>query len=78
MADKTTTENKAAKPADRPRIMHLLVLPVAGESNDLADFEPFTGEIAARRELDNRPGWRYVAITPGTSYRTRIAPAAKP
>lgn len=67
---------KVTTPADRPRVMHLLILP-SGTTGAFLDFEPFTGEIAARRELDNRPDWKYVAITPGATYKARIEQAAK-
>lgn len=71
MGEKTAPEKKPV--ADRPRVLHLLVLPDRGQLDGQAftDFEPFTAEIDARRALDDRPDWKYLALTPGASYQAR-------
>ena len=64
-----TPKTESAKPTtERPRPSHALV---QREGDKLIDFEPFTGETAARRALDDASidaGWRYVQIEPGRTY----------
>lgn len=54
---------------DRKRAAHVLGLP--GEDGALVEVELFTGELAARRALDERPEWKYLHLIPGQKYRAR-------
>lgn len=85
MGDATKTPRTAKKTAarrgptpapaeERLRKVHLLVIP-APDGNGVLNMEAFTGESAARRELDNRidAGWRYLALTPGAPFRPIVA-----
>lgn len=67
-----------AEVAERLRKVHLLVIPAA-HGNGVLNMEAFTGESAARRELDNRidDGWRYLALTPGEPFLPIVAEAVQ-
>lgn len=83
MGDETTPAKKTAakrgprlpagsevRPApERLRSVHALIVPAA--DGGILNIEVFTGESAARRELDNRidVGWRYLALVPGAPWK---------
>jgi len=62
------TPEKAAEKASEGRTVHLLVR--TGESGAIVELENFTAELAARRELDNRPSWQYLGVRPGVAWQT--------
>lgn len=60
----TETAGESTKPA------HLLA--AVSPDGDITDLEYFTGEMAARRALDDRgPDWRYLKLRPGVPHRAR-------
>ena len=60
-----------SKTVDRKRAAHVLGLP--GDDGALIEVELFTGELAARRALDERPERKYLPLIPGQRYRARRA-----
>jgi hypothetical protein len=54
--------------AAKDRKVHLLIRR-APDSGAIVAIETFTGELAARRELDGRdPVWRYLGLRPGAPF----------
>jgi hypothetical protein len=57
----------APTPAPKDRTVHLLIRRDP-QDGPVLEIEPFSGEMAARRELDSRPAWRYLGLKPGSVF----------
>lgn len=66
-AKKAAAAAPAQKAEPKDRTVHLLVRREP-HNGPIVELESFSGEMAARRQLDERPTWRYLGLKPGTVF----------